>query len=160
MTVTLAMPLQDYRYNNPGASEAARYLNDSFGKLQRAVFKTGRFRSKLVELDSAIDEASTPDWDGHGGAVAKSRSCELAFSLLSMLPDGIAKPEFSVDPDGEIEFEWYVSKSRLVSITIGDDGKLYYVGFLGNERKKGAVPFDPSHEIPKAVLEILGEILR
>ena len=111
-----------------------------------------------AKLESVYREASTPDWDGHGALVAGSCSYHRAKEFLKLLPDTIPMPEFSVDPDGEVSFDWFYSKARLISISIGDDGSLTYIGFFGDARMKGVEHLD--EKIPGSINELFARIIQ
>lgn len=165
MSAVMTFPTQFEGYSNlgvssdasPGVSLEARKLNGYFEVIRERLRDTARFGNKLIGLENAYVEASEPDWDGYGAVAADRDSYFRARELLGLLPDSMPVPEFSVDPDGEISIEWVLSKSRLVTISVGSDGTLTYIGFLGSARMKGAERFD--QEIPRAVMAVLERII-
>lgn len=157
MSAILAYSPQSERYVNPGVSKAAEHLRKFFADFRDHIRNTGRFGDKLIGLDAAFEEASDPDWDGNGAAAADSDSYDMACEFLSMLPERVSVPEFSVDPDGDISLEWFFSKSRIFTISVGGDGSLTYVGFLGKKRIKGVEHFD--QQIPGPITRAMDRIL-
>ena len=158
MTATAINRPQFGYYNNPGESWEAKILNKLSRSIQDHLSNNAGSVEKSVKLEGAYREASTPDWDGHGAMVANLHSYHRAKEFLNMLPDSIPAPEFSVDPDGEISFDWFYSKFRLISISIGDDGSLTYIGFLGNVLMKGVEYLD--EKIPESINELFTRIIR
>ncbi len=154
--IAMSRPAQEF-YNNPGESGEANILKRMFEDIYKQRFNNVGSVEKSVQLERVYIEASMPDWDGHGAIAANPRSYHRAKEFLNLLPDSIPAPEFSVDPDGEISFEWFFSKSRLISISIGGDGSLTYIGFLGKVRMKGVEFLD--EKIPGTINELLARII-
>lgn len=59
---------------------------------------------------------------------------ELARRFLIALPADLPIPELSVDPDGEIAFDWVGERGRNFSVSLGVSGKLSFAGKLGPEK--------------------------
>lgn len=60
-------------------------------------------------------------------------SYRAARLFVDRMPMDIAKPEVSIDPDGEICFEWYKSDKEVCSVTFGSNGMYYIVGVTEEE---------------------------
>ena len=144
-------------YSNPGESREAKFLNNIVSEIQADLSNNAGSLEKSIKLEGAYLEASSPGWDGHGAMAADPRSYHRAKEFLNLLPDFISAPEFSVDPDGEMSFEWFYSKSRLISISVGHDGSLTYIGFLGKVRMKGVEYLD--EKIPNTINELFTRII-
>lgn len=54
-----------------------------------------------------------------------------AVAFLGGLPADIKRPDVSVDPDGEISFEW-ANASAALSVSIGPSGRLIYATNVQN----------------------------
>lgn len=157
MTAVLADSRRFDNYFNPGVSGEARGLNILFRRLSAHLRNTARGGNKTLGLDSAFAEASVDNWDGHNSAAADVGSFERVTEFVDLIPDGYAAPDFSVDPDGEISIDWVVSRSRILSISVGADGSLNFAGVLGRRRMKGVEYFDT--EIPENILAAMRRIL-
>lgn len=77
---------------------------------------------------------------------------QRARTFLAALPSGARKPEFSVDPDGEIAIEWYEGENVL-SISLGHTGRLAYVYECEGELSSGTGYF--SSVISDELLEMI-----
>jgi hypothetical protein len=75
-----------------------------------------------------------------------------ASEFIQTLPTWTPIPDSSVDPDGEIGFDWYCQGSYQLSVSIGPAGRISYAARMGSERRKGSVYF--AGELPDAILEI------
>lgn len=157
MSATLCFPTHAEDYFNPGVSREARDLNKLFGIVDSEIRKNAKFEELAIALEQAYSEANHAGWDGHDALPASPQSFELATNFIRCLPIDAEMPEVSVDPDGDISFEWFKSKSRLVILSFGKDRAITYVGFLGKTRNKGVETFDFS--IPANIKNLFQSIL-
>lgn len=114
----------------------------------------GEARARAREaLASAYTEAREENWDGEGSAAADPGSYEYACSFLAMLPNSALVPEASIDPDGELSFEWYEGPRTVFSVSVGRDGTLTYAGLFGTSTRHGSEPF--SDDLPEIITKSL-----
>jgi len=111
---------------------------------------------KLVlynDLEQIAAECSEPSWDGYGASPISKFAIGLAYTLINLLPDTIKPPELAPSPDGEISFEWYVGKERLLAVT--SDGVVFvYAAIMApGHTQHGRVPV--SKFWPEEVLTII-----
>lgn len=84
---------------------------------------------------------------------------ELAHRFLLALPSTLPVPELSVDPDGELAFDWFGRDGRNFSVSLNASGRVSFAGRLrpgksiyGTDQFDGAVP----REILEAVVTLSG----
>jgi hypothetical protein len=107
----------------------------------KSVIPFDRARAKAL-LAEARDEADRDGWDGAGSKAVAPEVFRSAQRFIDLLPDDLETPEIVADPDGEIEFEWSVTPWRVVSICMGDGGRLGYIAFFGQaEKVRGSMTF-------------------
>lgn len=143
---------------NRGVSEEAgilskliETLSDSFSKT--IVYSKDSFYSTLDEI---VREHSEDDWDGYGAKATQLLSCDNARHFIDILPSAFTLPEISVDPDGEISFEWYLAPRKQFSVSFGANGELTYSGLFGSRTTNGTeILVD---EIPKIILSCLYQL--
>lgn len=84
-------------------------------------------------------------------------SLENAFRFIRALPEDVPLPEVSVDPDGEIDFEWYSERSTA-SVSIGSELELSFA-YWGRDVGEGAgeLKWDGSR-IPIELLDLINRI--
>src|SRR6266566_2805256 len=70
-------------------------------------------------LEAAYAEAAADNWDGSGAQPVTYGVKLRAQEFLDALPAGVPLPTIAADPDGEIEFEWYVGPRQVFSVSIG-----------------------------------------
>jgi hypothetical protein len=124
----------NYSEGRSYSSEGSK-LKDIFNK---AIL---RFRSSITtgqakrDLNSLILDTVSQDREGIENlkATTVSNACKFADLIPSKFPN----PEINIDPDGEISFEWYISPDKLLSISVGQDGRLAYAGRLGIKKISG-----------------------
>lgn len=116
-----------------------------------------RLRQAIEALREAYEEASSKGWDGYGSRAADPFSYIHALSLLSALPTTVPIPEVGVDPDGEIEFEWYHGPRWVVTVSVGRTGTLSYAGLFGKNKTHGVERFVEG--LPEAIAQNLRRLL-
>ena len=105
------------------------------------------------ELAAVVGEAGEANWDGYGGRPVSPLTVARAQTFLELLPAAVPAPSLTVDPDGEISFEWYRGPRLLLSVSVGDRNELAYAGLFGASRVFGTEFF--IDELPSPVLGAL-----
>jgi hypothetical protein len=130
-------------YSRPITNSSGGNLYSSQGSKSQDLWNkaVSRFRESITTgqtkrtLEKRIFGLATSDSEG----VEKLELFTIfnALELVNLLPTRLPIPEVDIDPDGEISFEWYRSSNKLLSISIGQDGRLAYAGRLGLKRISG-----------------------
>ncbi len=102
-------------------------------------------------------ECSTPDWDGYRALPVNPAALERAETLLRSLPDDLLLPDFSIEPDGDISFDWLPTRTRSFSLSIGNSDRVAYAWVDGTDRGH-AVARTGSGEVPTRILNELKRI--
>lgn len=76
------------------------------------------------------------------GALAK------AMEFAYVLPSDVRLPEMSIDPDGDVAFDWG-GDSGIVSVSVGPTGRIVYAAELGGEPTSGTSQF--AGEVPASL---------
>jgi hypothetical protein len=114
----------DPRWTAHGASSEAK----SIAKLTQGAIVSLRRNDHdraFAELRNLRESCATD------GRHLSDRTYLAARRFLLALPAGAAAPEASLDPDGEIAFDWFGSAGRNFSVSVRADGRLSYAGQLG-----------------------------
>ena len=69
----------------------------------------------------------------------------MAMEFAVTLPSDVRLPEMSIDPDGEVAFDWG-SEVGIVSVSVGATGRIVYAAELGGQPTSGTTQL--SGEIP------------
>lgn len=96
--------------------------------------ETGSLITAVVKAASA---ASAVNWDGEGGLPVQQRTILNAIALLGALSHDVALPSLEPHPDGEMGFEWYIDRNRVMTLSIGASGMISYAASIGVERIRG-----------------------
>ena len=79
-------------------------------------------------LDQQLEEISArcgaPNWDGYGSLPVNASSLAHARLFLKTIDPSSALPEISVDPDGEVSFDWHGDSGDIFSMSISETGML------------------------------------
>lgn len=76
-----------------------------------------------------------------------------SVGFLASLPPEVAQPDVSVDPDGEVSFDW-AAGDDLFSISLGPSGRLTYAADIDGDTRSGVSFFGGS--VPEDVLAVIG----
>jgi len=156
MSFAAAMPRPagNMPYSNPGISAAAKSAREAFEKKNTS--NDARSVIRLDELTRVFLECRSNDWDGYGAQAVAHGTYICAERLLEALPSSIPTPEIAAHPDGEVAFEWFISKTYSLDLSISGDGRITFVALLGHQRRKGTDKFVDT--IPSDILGILNRL--
>ena len=112
--------------------------------------------SILAELNTVAQECSVRGWDGYGADPASEASIKLARELICALPESKIRPSVGVEPDGQIELEWYRAPRKTLSVSIDPNGKLHYAALIGDSESYGTEPF--YGDLSKVIVDLIGRV--
>jgi len=115
-------------------------------------------RELCEDLWKACQEASHPNWDGHGGLPVDYDTYRQAQAFISTLPPSIPTPDIVPEPDGEIALEWSAGRNWTFSVSVGRTGRLSYAALLGARKAYGSERSICG--FPHAIAKALGAITR
>jgi hypothetical protein len=143
-----------------GAGETAGRLAALFDEISAArrqsVFFSGNAQTALADLDALSLEAASDNWDGDESKKLSPISRELARKLILTMPRQWSPPEVGVEADGEVSLDWKAGNSKLLSVTVRENGKLVYAWLFGTERGYGVAEFGES--VPAVLAGIVSQI--
>lgn len=149
------------RSASPGVSGEAETITKRIEEVLADFWLSAALSAKYVEahqaLVSACEEASRENWDGYGARPFALQASAAADRFLRALPTTAPSPEISVDPDGEIAFEWYLGPRRVLSVSVGSTNQLTYAALLGPNIVHGTETF--VDELPPSIVANLSRLL-
>lgn len=107
-------------------------------------------RDLETQIVEKAREASVENWDGEGSLPVRPETEAAARRLVRLLPISDLRPTVSVDRDGELEFEWFVARDRVLSLSVGPFGSLTFACLDRVNRQTGRFTF--SDRLPPALL--------
>jgi hypothetical protein len=90
----------------------------------------------------------------HGDPTIDPASLENVESFIRALPNEVAMPEVSVEPDGCISLDWIRSRHRMLSLSIGTTARIAYAWLDGTDRGHGVASFNGA-TVPRDILSHL-----
>lgn len=131
--------------DTPGSSVEARQvkqdLADALHKVKATTAGVSGIHSELMSLVAErLEEVP-------GATLAK------ALEFAATLPSDVELPEVSIDPDGELAFDW-LKEDSLLSVSIGRTGRLTYAARLEN------LPISDTVQLAGWLSSSLGEALK
>lgn len=123
--------------------------------LSKALF--GLKEDALNRLYELAAECADADWDGCGAEAVSRGAVERSAHFIRRLPEGLPLPEISVEPDGEIAFDWSPTPTQTFSVSIGTADRMACAWVNGIERGH-AVVFSNNGEIPSRILQEIQRI--
>ena len=122
-------------------------LSDEGRTVNRAIAQTdatdhsmtfGDRRQRMFsELRKVCSQAPVANWDGYGALPVNEQSAAYAAEMIRMMDAVPEIPQISVDPDGEVAFEWDYGPRKVFSVSVGRDGTLTYAGLFGFSKTHG-----------------------
>lgn len=73
--------------------------------------------------------------DDSGGKTPDRATIMAAIEFAYCLPRFVPIPEVSVDPDGEISFDWLSLSGELFSVSVNKQNQLAYAGWFGEKSR-------------------------
>ncbi|MFI4914993.1 MAG: hypothetical protein ACIAS6_00625 [Phycisphaerales bacterium JB060] len=132
----------------------AEHAREAF---EQSVALMGNKASVISELWSIAGECEKPDWDGYGAAAIDRASVRVAEQIIRALPNDVAMPEVTPEPDGHISLDWIVSPHRVLSVSASPNGRLAVAWLNGSNRGHMVERFD-GERIPAKILTLIHEI--
>jgi hypothetical protein len=115
---------------------------------------TASFRKIQNELGDLLSSCSIEGWDGYDARPLILSSFRAAYRFLSRYPRNWPIPQATVDPDGEVAFEWTTERG---SFSISFEGSyLSFAGITGSDETHGKSAFNEF--IPEVVLNNIREL--
>ena len=152
--------------NCPGFSSrsGSKAIGEDFQRLQREFRKTiahlretittgANQRAMIAALEHAYQNASINNWDGYGANPVKEVAKAEAERFLELMPSDLAMPEVSVDPDGDISFEWLKSNRYMYSVSLSGNNKIVFAGICGGNDIHGTEFFGDT--IPSIIIDAI-----
>jgi len=152
----------NYHYQSPFFFSSDRGMSETAAVLHRALERFSRDGSMsftnddseiFEELEDLLEECSSANWDGYGAEALSLDSYTEAIRFIMALPKTIPLPEATVEPDGEIAFEWFKGPRRIFSVSIGNRNVVTYAGLFSFNKVNGEEYF--GDEIPKTIMDNL-----
>jgi hypothetical protein len=131
-------------WGSHGASSGAASLAQNSA---RAVFDTRLVGAKMSKV---VDDLGTVA-NAHG-LLGRGSGVGMAVAFIAALPLEVTPPEVSIDPDGEVAFDWYRDDDML-SVSLGPTGRLTYAWDI-QDGPKSATALFPG-EMPTTLVEAL-----
>ena len=97
-----------------------------------------KLHAAAASLRTVAADSAVPDWDGYGAEPVNGASVRHAALLLrEVLLIQPTIPQVTIDPDGEVAFEWRRNRHRLFSVSVGPRGELTYAGLFDGSSVHG-----------------------
>ena len=106
----------------------------------------------IDKLNALADECSSDGWDGEDAEAISRAVTARTIAFIRALPSDLPLPDFAPEPDGSISLDWILSRSRLLSLSVGAGTRLAYAWLDDEDRGHAVAHFDGAG-IPWRVLE-------
>lgn len=140
------------RMDAPAAGAEAysltRFLWDELARLRT---RTARSSWVFDDLETLAREQNT--------TVQQSDLFQLAKRFLLVLPTDATPPELDLGTQGEILFDWSVTRDRMMTIALRADGQISFAArFSSSKKRHGCDLFQDA--IPPEIIELVRAITR
>ncbi len=93
-------------------------------------------RVKLAIQDIAR-EASHENWDGDGGLAVQPETVGIAKRFAELVHAETPAPDVAATPQGEIDFDWAISRDLMLTVSVGADRDIAFAGVFEGDRLSG-----------------------
>lgn len=142
------------------ASEASavvdRMQDDAEKAHQVSAYLGAAILDTLSLLRAAYVEAAEPNWDGYGAQPADPLAYHHARRFATLLYREQQPTDISIDPDGEISFDWDHGIDYVVSVSVSREGRLAYAARVGPNRSRGIERL--SDGVPEQILALIRRV--
>jgi hypothetical protein len=136
-------------------SDEANRVRNLFKETRERLWSTPSLGSSREEcrnrLVDAYSEGVTDGWDGYGASKVQPSTIQNARNFIESLPNNLPMPEVSIEPDGEVSFDWICSARRQFSISLGTRSVMSYAGLFGSDKVVGSERFQGT--LPRTLVE-------
>lgn len=109
-----------------------------FGAAGSGIPSSAPIAQAFAALEDALQEASSPGWDGYGALPVGVRTAQAVRQALVSLPGWLAVPEIIPEPGGTLALDWEGEGGHL-SVSIDENSQLYFSArFVDGSRRRGA----------------------
>ena len=91
----------------------------------------------------------------HSGTRPIPEALAQAMELINLLPEDISIPEFAIEDDGSIAFEWLASQKQMISMSVNGTEQIAFAFLHG-----GLHGHDVAHFGPNGIPEVIVEHIR
>src|SRR5690348_7161589 len=133
---TFFAPGMDNSVSTEGLSQRKRFWQ-LIESSQEPLSRGANIMVALSALRDAARKAGAEDWDGFGARPLNPVSFAWSLAVISSLPSRIVAPDVEVTPKGHVLLEWAKGPRSIVSVSVGDDGRLAYAGLFGRSHVHG-----------------------
>ena len=145
-----------------GATDESKSVEKLYAKALSTFITVFEVDTALRKAESRfrelLEEHNSPGWDGYDARPVSADTVTRAFQFAISLPPAASDPDISANVYGDIEFEWYVRPDKLLTLSIGSNGKFHYAGLNGAERCTGTGYISgPPQRLLRDVREVLAK---
>lgn len=98
-------------------------------------------------IRALLETAGKHNWDGEGADPVIESTVAVAQGVVEELPGDLGAPEISADPEGSVEFFWYLDNGTMFTISIGQTGDIAISGLCNKEAKLTGMQWDRTGKI-------------
>lgn len=106
----------------------------------------------LSQLQALVTECAGFGWDASEAEPVSECAAIRAADFIRALPEGFPLPELAPEPDGSISLDWFRSRNRILSLSVGTSDRLPYAWLDGEDKGHAVVLFDRKN-IPPDILD-------
>ncbi|MDA1067440.1 MAG: hypothetical protein O3C43_13150 [Verrucomicrobia bacterium] len=139
------------------AKAAKEYASVVYDHVESSWALFGKKEAIITKIREFGIECAEADWDGYDAEPVSQNALERAEVFIRSLPESISMPEVSVEPDGDLSFDWNPTSTKTFSVSVGSSDRFAYAWFDGTDRGH-AVARSSNGEVPARILEEIQRI--
>ena len=89
-----------------------------------------------------LEIAGEDNWDGEGAQALDPETAKIANEMAAQLPAGIGEPDVTATPQGEVDFDWIVSSTNMMTISACPTQEVAFAAMFENARARDRIGWD------------------
>ena len=102
-------------------------------------------------VNELLKTAGHANWDGENALPVTPGTAQLAKKLVNLFPEFIEPPDVSASPHGEIDFEWFVSKDAMLTVSVCPSEEIAFAGLFNGSEIHGEEPWNEGDLLPHLI---------
>jgi len=141
-----------------GRGEEARHIRIARRTVCAHEAQTIRQSAIFREIGSAIEESSSPGWDGEGALPVSREAVRSVVNFCLFLSDDMPVPSIHALPTGSVELDWHGPGGAIFSAVLEGDDLVHFAWRSGVAKFRGVDRF--TEIVPDSIVQGIERVIR
>ena len=104
-----------------------------------------------LSVTELLETAGKENWDGEDALPVTPGTVQLAERFVHLLPEFIDPPHVYASPVGKINFEWFVSKDAMLTVSVCPSEEIAFAGIFDDSEIHGEKSWAEGYPLPSPI---------